>query len=216
MGNRNKNASFWYSSAAGSITAIDWWWPCSWKWAVKNLHRWSHWWISSWTCAPTLWPSLLRVEDKKDKGHEASIPGHILFSNDFDGEREREYMLDLHTCSRCVVEWCVWLAMSLECNPTLWVRFPIASGKAWQRISCIAVSRRDGWERAIKGGGGIFALALWLNMWSYVSKSQRGFLTLTPTSLWTTRTFKGGVQVVLTKYLQEIPSRACSFMHRCD
>jgi hypothetical protein len=125
-------------------------------------------------------------------------------------------MLGLHTRSRCVVEWCVWLAMSLECNPTSWVTFPIASGKTWQKISCIAVSRRDSWERAIKGGDGIFALALWLNTWSYVSKSQRGFLTLTPTSLWMTRTLKGGVQVVLTKYLQEIPPKACSFMHRCD
>jgi hypothetical protein len=45
-----------------------------------------------------------RHEDKKDKGHEGSIPGHILFLNDFDGEREREYMLGLHTCSCCVVD----------------------------------------------------------------------------------------------------------------
>jgi hypothetical protein len=143
--------------------------------------------------------------------------------NDFDGERERErereYMLGLHTCSCCVVEWCVRLAMSLECNPTSWVSFPIASGKTWQKISCIAVSRRDNWERAMKGGGGIFALTLWLNMWSYVSKSQRGFLTLTPTSLWMTQTLKGGVQVVLTKYLRKFHPRhahSCTDVINCD
>jgi hypothetical protein len=38
-----------------------------------------------------------RHEDKKDKGHEGSIPGHILFLNDFDGERERE-----NTCWVCI------------------------------------------------------------------------------------------------------------------
>jgi hypothetical protein len=111
-----------------------------------------------------------------------------LFSNDFDGERERIHVGFVHIVllnDVCLISYVSWVQSNImsEFSHCFWKNMTENQLHCSFKEGRLKESHQRWW---------------WI-MWSYVSKSQRGFLTLTPTSLWMTHTLKGGVQVVLTK-----------------